>query len=166
MAITKVSPLAFREVSENYVPVLIKGERKKNHIISPILIKFLKRHPARKSLVAQWLGLCASIAGGLGLIPGQRIKILPGSACTHAQSLQSCPTFCDPIDCSPPGSSVHADSPCKNTGVVAIPFSRDLPNPGIEPTSLPSPALAGRFFTTSTTWEAHKAVGMVKKKGD
>ena len=48
---------------------------------------------------------------------------------------------------------------------VAIPFSRDLPNPGIEPTSLLSPALAGRFFTTSTTWEAHKAVGMVKKKG-
>ena len=30
----------------------------------------------------------------------------------------------------------------------------DLPNPGIEPTSLMSPALAGGFFTTSTTWEA------------
>ena len=30
----------------------------------------------------------------------------------------------------------------------------DLPNPGIEPMSLTSPALAGRFFTTSTTWEA------------
>ena len=30
----------------------------------------------------------------------------------------------------------------------------DLPNPGIEPESLMSPALAGRFFTTSTTWEA------------
>ena len=30
----------------------------------------------------------------------------------------------------------------------------DLPNPGIEPMSLISPALAGRFFTTSTTWEA------------
>ena len=30
----------------------------------------------------------------------------------------------------------------------------DLPNPRIEPTSLVSPALAGRFFTTSTTWEA------------
>ena len=29
----------------------------------------------------------------------------------------------------------------------------DLPDPGIEPTSLASPALAGRFFTTSTTWE-------------
>ena len=31
----------------------------------------------------------------------------------------------------------------------------DLPNPGIEPTSLMSPALSGRFFTTRTTWEAH-----------
>ena len=30
----------------------------------------------------------------------------------------------------------------------------DLPNPGIKPESLMSPALASRFFTTSTTWEA------------
>ena len=30
----------------------------------------------------------------------------------------------------------------------------DLPNPGIKPMSLRSPALAGRFFTTSTTWKA------------
>ena len=30
----------------------------------------------------------------------------------------------------------------------------DLPNPGIEPTSLTSPALAGGFFTTGATWEA------------
>ena len=30
---------------------------------------------------------------------------------------QSCPTLCDPMDCSPPGSSVRGDSPGKNTGV-------------------------------------------------
>ena len=30
---------------------------------------------------------------------------------------QSCPALCDPMDCSPPGSSVHEDSPGKNTGV-------------------------------------------------
>ena len=30
-----------------------------------------------------------------------------------------------------------------------------LPNPGINPVSLTSPALAGGFFTTSATWEAH-----------
>ena len=35
---------------------------------------------------------------------------------------------------------------------------RDLPNPGIKPTSLMSPRLAGRFFTTSTTWEASVVV--------
>ena len=32
-------------------------------------------------------------------------------------------------------------------------LSGDLPHPGTEPAYLPSPALAGRFFTTSTTWE-------------
>ena len=30
---------------------------------------------------------------------------------------QSCPTLCDPMNCSLPGSSVHKDSPGKNTGV-------------------------------------------------
>ena len=35
-----------------------------------------------------------------------------------------------------------------------MPIPGDLPNPGIQPVSLASPALAGGFFTTSTTWEA------------
>ena len=37
-----------------------------------------------------------------------------------------------------------------------LPFTTpgDLPNPGIKPTSLVSPARAGRFFTTGATWEA------------
>ena len=34
-----------------------------------------------------------------------------------AKLLQSCPTLCDAMDCSPPGSSVHGDSPGKNTRV-------------------------------------------------
>ena len=37
---------------------------------------------------------------------------------------------------------------------LACPPPGDLPDPGIKPTSLPSPALAGSFFTTNTTWEA------------
>ena len=36
---------------------------------------------------------------------------------------------------------------------LLFPSLGDLPNPGIEPTSLTSPALASGFFTTSTTWE-------------
>ena len=34
-----------------------------------------------------------------------------------------------------------------------FPTPGDLPDPGIEPATLVSPALAGKFFTTSTTWE-------------
>ena len=37
---------------------------------------------------------------------------------------------------------------------LSCPPPGDLPNPGIQPSSSKSPALAGRFFTTSTTWEA------------
>ena len=40
-------------------------------------------------------------------------------ACESKESevVQSCPTLWDPMDCSPPGSSVHGDSPGKNTVV-------------------------------------------------
>ena len=37
---------------------------------------------------------------------------------------------------------------------LPFPSPGDLPNPGNQPMSLMSPALAGGFFTTSTTWEA------------
>ena len=37
--------------------------------------------------------------------------------------------------------------------VLSHPPPGDLPDPGIEPSPLTSPALAGRFFTTSATWE-------------
>ena len=36
---------------------------------------------------------------------------------------------------------------------LPFPTPEDLPNPGIEPVCLVSPALAGRFFTTVATWE-------------
>ena len=47
------------------------------------------------------------------------------------------------------------DSPGKNTGLGCHALLQgNLPNPGIKPASLTSPALAGGFFTTSATWEA------------
>ena len=36
---------------------------------------------------------------------------------------------------------------------LPLPSPADLPDPGIEPTALASPALADGFFTTSTTWK-------------
>ena len=45
-------------------------------------------------------------------------EILPfPSVAVCAKSLRSHPTLCDHIDYSPPGSSVHEDSPGENTGV-------------------------------------------------
>ena len=38
---------------------------------------------------------------------------------------------------------------------LPCPPAGDLPDPGVEPVSFLSPALAGRFFTTSATWETH-----------
>ena len=61
---------------------------------------------------------------------------------------QSHLTLCNPMDCRPPGSSVHRIFQVRILEWVAISFSSDLPDPGIEPMSLASPTLAGRFFTT------------------
>ena len=66
---------------------------------------------------------------------------------------QSCLTLCDPMECSPARLLCLWDSPGKNTGVVChFLFQGNLPDSGIEPMSLASPALAGGFFTTCT-WE-------------
>ena len=42
---------------------------------------------------------------------------------TAAKSLQSCPTVSDPMDCSPPGSSVHGILQARTLEWVAISFS-------------------------------------------
>ena len=39
---------------------------------------------------------------------------------------QLCPTLKDPMDCSPPGSSVHGDSPGKNNGVGCHALLKDM----------------------------------------
>ena len=62
-----------------------------------------------------------------------------------ARSLQLCPTLCDPMDYSPPGSSVHGIFQARILEWVAISSSRGSSQPGIKPAS---PALAGEFFTT------------------
>ena len=67
---------------------------------------------------------------------------------------QSCLTLCDLVDCNPLGSSVHEILQARILEWVAISSSRAYSHPGIEPVSPASPALAGRFLTTSSTWEA------------
>ena len=60
------------------------------------------------------------------------------SACLFLKVLiaQSCLTLCDPMDCSPPGSSVHGILQARILAWVAMhPPPGDLPDPGIEPQS-------------------------------
>ena len=57
----------------------------------------------------------------------------------------------DPMDHSPPGSSAHAISKQGYWSRLPYPPPGDLPNSKTEPTSLMPPALAGGFFTTSTS---------------
>ena len=79
-------------------------------------------------------------------------------ACVFAELLQLCPTLCNPMDCSPPDSSVYGILQARILEWVAMPSSRDIPDPGVEPTSLMPLTLGGRFFTTSRIWEASAAV--------
>ena len=64
-----------------------------------------------------------------------------------AQSLQSCLTLSDPMDCSPPGSSVLR---ARIEEQVAMPSGKGSSDPGIEPLSPAAPVLASGFFTTGT----------------
>ena len=67
---------------------------------------------------------------------------------------QSCLTLCGSMDYSPPDSSVHGILQTRIVEHVSFPFPGDLPDPEMEPESLVSPALVGRFFTVSDNWEA------------
>ena len=63
---------------------------------------------------------------------------------------QSCLTFCDPVDCSPPGFSVHGILQARILKWVAIPFSRGSSWPR-DWTRVS--CIAGRFFTVWATRE-------------
>ena len=65
--------------------------------------------------------------------------------CVCAKLLQLCPTLCDPMDSSLPGSFVNGILQARILEWVSISFSRTLSDPGIEPMS---PAQTGGFFTT------------------
>ena len=55
---------------------------------------------------------------------------------SESEVAQSCPTLCDPMDCSLPGSSVHGIFQAIYWSGLPFPSPGDLPNPGIEPGSL------------------------------
>ena len=65
-------------------------------------------------------------------------------ACVRTKLLHLCPTLCDPMDGSPPGSSVHGILQVKILECIAIPFSRGSSQPRDQ---ILVSALTGGFFT-------------------
>ena len=68
---------------------------------------------------------------------------------------QVCATLCGPMDCNPPGSSVRGILQARilQSG-LSFPPPGNLPDSGIKPASLKSPALAGGFFTSGAPGKA------------
>ena len=79
----------------------------------------------------------------------KHLNLLP-YVCVHAQSLQSCLTLCDPVDCSQPGSSVHGILQARILKRVAISSSRGS-SQARDWTSIS--CTEGGFFTHWATWE-------------
>ena len=90
---------------------------------------------------------------------GPNMKTL--QSCVYVKSLQFCPALCDSMDCSP--TLLYPwGSPGKNTRVCCHFLLQGIfPTQGSNP-RLMSPALAGRFITTSTTWEAPESVSVIQ----
>ena len=75
-------------------------------------------------------------------------------ALLSAKALQSCPSLCNPMDSSLPGSSVHGFSQARILGWVAMLSSRGSSRPRDRAQVSSLLKLAGRFFTTSPTQKA------------
>ena len=73
---------------------------------------------------------------GLDKLDDSELKLLLFSRWSESEVAQSCPTVCDPMDCSLSGSFIHDIFQARVLERVAISFSRDVPNPGIKPRSL------------------------------
>ena len=81
----------------------------------------------------------------------------------HTKLLQtkSFLTLCVPVDCSCQGPLSIGFSRQEHWSRLLCPLPGDLPDAGIELTSLMSPRLAGRFFSTSAIWKSHIGCGIV-----
>ena len=113
-------------------------------IIAPTAVGFLRVKGSNSSR------LFSTVLCGAGMTV-RWMRCLWSYGCSEvkwSEVAQSCPTLCNPMDSSLPGSAVHGIFQARILEWAAISFSRDLPNPGIEPGS---PAFQTRRFTVWAT---------------
>ena len=91
---------------------------------------------------------------------GLRLVFMTGlkrlSSSSSSELLQLCPTLCDPMDCSLPGSSVHGILQARILEWFDMPSSRGSSWPGVWAGLSYVSWIGRRFFTTCSTWETFK----------
>ena len=95
---------------------------------------------ARHQGLLQWIGSVCLIS--FSVIPSKTIR-----ACVHARLLQLCPALCDPMGCSPLGSSVHGILQARILEWVAMPSSRGSSWPRDWTRVSCGSCISGGFFT-------------------
>ena len=110
--------------------------------------------------LARWAGGC-SCASKIGGPHGLWLEFQVSQKC-ESEVAQSCPTLCDPMDCSPPGSSIHGIFQARGLEWVAISFSRGSSWPR-DRTQASRIVIAGRRFTGWATRQVQMSPGLVIK---
>ena len=110
----KTGPLVVSSINSYYISLKNKTVR--------VIIKSLK-----------WRGIPLFT---YSLSPFISSKTSPPTLCVYVSGAQSSPSLCDPIDCGPPGSSVHGILQARILEWVAIPFSRIFLTQGLKPSLL------------------------------
>ena len=106
----------------------------------------------RRGFTVSWIGTIKRATERLPTALGHLFQVLQIAAGKLVGVLtQPCLTLCDPMDCSPPGSTVQGISRQEYWSGLPLPSPGVLPDPGIEHTSPAFPALAGIFFTSVPT---------------
>ena len=97
-----------------------------NNILNYFCLPSHTHFKPESSLIAD-LGFNFPCIDGSGYF--REFRDLKSYVCVRANSLQLCLTLCDPVDCSPPGSSVHGILQARILEWVAMPSSRESTQP-------------------------------------
>ena len=108
------------------------------------------------------MDICIRITESLGYTPETNTLYI-NYACVHAKSLSCGHLSATLWTIAHQAALSMGFSRQKYWSGLPWPPPEDLPDPGVKPASLASPALAGGFFTTSTTQEAHKSTVRQRK---
>ena len=98
-------------------------------ILNEALALCIWRAPGLGTVIQFKPSVVSALLAWLTQPSGQVCRAFLTFTCARAKSLQSCPSLCNPVDCSPPDSSVHGILQARTLERLAISFSRGPSQP-------------------------------------